>query len=105
MVDRNTEEQIAIRLHFHCRRLIDWRVMFGRGNPTGFRLGVRCLYNLVHHLHAIGTRLGCAGKHLNGRTTVVSQSEPQNSRIAILTGYGRANDVVESHEDGGLFLR
>ena len=105
MIQWNAEKQIAIGFHFHRGRLIDWGVMFGRRNPTGLRLSAGILYDLMHDLHAIRTRLWRAGKGSDGSRTVVPQSQPQHSRIAALARRRGTSDMVESYQDGDLFLR
>lgn len=77
--------------------------MFRRRDPSSRRLR-RHPHDLVHHFHAVRTRLSRAGEDLDGSMTVVSETQPQQTGIAVFAGRGGANNAIERYSDVGLGL-
>ena len=74
MIERNTEKQIAGRLYFNRRRLIDRRVVPGWSNPG--RLLCGSPHDVVHQLETLGASLRRGSENLNGSVAIVPESQP-----------------------------
>jgi len=82
MIERHAEKQVLIGLYFYGRRLIERRVMLGRGNPArrGFGGGS---HDFVHQFNTFGAGLRCGCKNLNRSMAVVPDSQPQQIGIDV----------------------
>jgi len=83
MVEWNAEKQVFASQYFDRRGFVHRRVARRRGNPTQSGLRISRFHDLMHQLHTFGSALGRGRQNLNGLAAIVSQSQPQQSGIAV----------------------